>query len=166
MTGVVANSQLDAASQGGGRCRQSGDMLKQVALGLLLCWQLEPFYAIEDYRGGPGKVSCQMEAMPPGFTCAIVFNLDPPLPDGISSVVGGNHAVIRGVELIPNGTLYSAVFDPPVEQNDRFPGLSRHQRIPARVEGNDLFVRLSNGREAKAKIIRRESSHPYQPQPA
>ena len=50
-------------------------MLKHVALGLLLCWQLEPFYAIEDYRGGPGKVSCQTESMPPGFTCAIVFTL-------------------------------------------------------------------------------------------
>ena len=122
-------------------------MLKHVALGLLLCWQLEPFYAIEDYRGGPGKVSCQTESMPPGFTCAIVFNLDPPLPDGISSVVGGNYAVIRGVALILNGTLYTAVFDSPLERNDR---LSRDQRIPARVEGNDLFVRLPNGKEAKA----------------
>ena len=94
------------------------------------------------------------------------FNLDPPLPDGISSIVGGNYAVIRGVALILNGTLYTAVFDPPLEQNDRFPRLSRDQRIPARVEGNDLFVKLPNGKEAKAKIIRRESLHPNQPQPA
>jgi hypothetical protein len=40
------------------------------------------------------------EAVPPGFTCAIVFNLDPPLPDGISSIVRGNYAAIRGVALI------------------------------------------------------------------
>jgi len=34
-----------------------------------LAWQLEPFYMIEHYRG-PGKVSCQTEPVPPGFTCA------------------------------------------------------------------------------------------------
>lgn len=72
----------------------------------------------------PAKFSCQREAVPPGFTCAIVFNLDPTLPDGISSIVGGNYAVIRGVALILNGTLYTAAFDPPLEQNDRFPILS------------------------------------------
>ncbi len=71
-------------------------MLKPVALALLLAWQLEPFYMIEHYRG-PGKVSCQTEPVPPGFTCATVFNLDPPLPDGISSIRGGDYAVIRGV---------------------------------------------------------------------
>ena len=143
-----------------------GYMLKHIAVALLLAWQLEPLYTIEDYHGGPCKVSCQREAVPPGFTCAIVFNLDPTLPDGISSIVGGNYAVIRGVALILNGTLYTAVFDPPFEQNDRFPSLSRDQRIPARVEGNDLFVKLPNGKEAEAKIIRRESLHPSQPQPA
>jgi hypothetical protein len=137
-------------------------MLKYVALALLLSWQLEPFYTIDDNRGGPGKVSCQTQRLPPGFTCGTVFNLDPPLPEGISSIVGGNDTVIRGVALILNGTLYSAVFDPPLEQIS----LSRKQRIPARVEGDDLFVRLPNGKEAKAKIIRRESSHPNQLQPA
>jgi hypothetical protein len=140
-------------------------MLKPVALALLLAWQLEPFYMIEHYRG-PGKVSCQTEPVRPGFTCATVFNLDPPLPDGISSIRGGDYAVIRGVALILNGTLYTCLFDPPLKQNDRFPGLSRDQRIPARVEGNDLFVKLPDGKEAKAKIIRRESLHPNQPQPA
>lgn len=137
-------------------------MLRYVALAVLLSWQLEPFYTIEDDCGGPGGVSCQTQELPPGFTCAIVFNLDPPLPDGISSIVGGNYAVLRGVELGLNGTLYSAVFDPPLGHIS----LSRKQRIPARVEGNDLFVRLPNGKEAKAKIIRRESGHPNQPQPA
>ncbi len=74
--------------------------------------------------------------------------------------------MIRGVALILNGKLYTAVFDPPLEQNDRVPSLSRDQRIPARVEGNDLFVKLPNGKEAEAKIIRGESLHPSQPQPA
>ena len=92
-------------------------MLKPVALALLLAWQLEPFYMIEHYRG-PGKVSCQTEPVPPGFTCATVFNLDPPLPDGISSIRGGDYAVIRGVALILNGTLYTCLFDPPLKQND------------------------------------------------
>jgi len=104
--------------------------------------------------------------VPPGFTCAIVFNLDPPLPDGISSIVGGNYAAIRGVALILNGTLYTTVFDPPLRHNDGFPSLSRNQRIPARVEGGDLLVKLPDGKEAKAKIVRRESLHSNQPQPA
>ncbi len=143
-----------------------GYMLKLIALALLLVWQLDPLCAIEDYGGSPSKVSCQKEAVPPGFTCAIVFNLDPPLPDGINSIVGGNYAAIRGVALILNGTLYTAVFDLPLKHNDRFPNLSRNQRIPARVEGDDLFVRLPDGKKAKAKILRRESLHPNQPQPA
>jgi hypothetical protein len=143
---------------------RAATMLKHVVLAFLLAWQVEPFYTIEDYGGGPCKVSCQREAIPPGFTCAFVFNLDPPLPDGISRIVGGNYAVIRGVALILNGTLYTAVFDPPLEQNDRFPSLSRDQGIPARVEGNHLFVRLPNGKEAKAMITRHESLHPNQPQ--
>ena len=142
-------------------------MLKPVILTLLLAWQLEPAYTNQNGRSCPSrKASCQGEAVSPGFTCAIVFNLDPPLPDGISSIVGGNYAMIRGVELILNGTLYTAVFDPPLEQNDRFASMSRNQRIPARVEGNDLFLRLPNGEEAKAIIMHRESLHPNQPQPA
>jgi hypothetical protein len=49
-------------------------MLEHVALALLLAWQLELFHTIQD-RGGPScKLSCQREAVPPGFTCAIVFN--------------------------------------------------------------------------------------------
>ena len=104
--------------------------------------------------------------MPPGFTCALVFNLDPLLPDGISSIVGGNYAAIRGAALILNGTLYTTVFDPPLRHNDGFPSLSKNQRIPARVEGGDLLVKLPDGKEAKAKIVRRDSLHSNQPQPA
>jgi hypothetical protein len=49
---------------------QEGYILKLIALALLLAWQPEPFCTIEDYDGGPSKVSCQREAVPPGFICA------------------------------------------------------------------------------------------------
>jgi hypothetical protein len=49
-------------------------MLEHVALALLLAWQLEPFHTIQDRGGLSCKLSCQREAVPPGFTCAIVFN--------------------------------------------------------------------------------------------
>ena len=37
---------------------------------------------------------------------------------------------------------------------------------PARVDGDALFVEWPDGKEAKAKIIRREKINPNQPQPA
>jgi len=81
--------------------------------------------------------------------------------------VGGNYAVIRGVALIPStvrSTQPCSIL--PLEQIDRFPSLSRDQSIPARVEGNHLFIRLPNGKEAKATITRHESLHPNRPQSA
>jgi hypothetical protein len=142
-------------------------MFKPIALAFLLAWQLELFSTIQNGRSDAScKGSGQGEVVSSDFTCAIVSNLDPPLPDGIRSVVGGNYAVVRGVTLILNGTYYTAVFDPPLEQSDRHATLSRDQRIPARVEANYLLLRLSNGKEAKARIIRHESLRPNQPQPA
>ena len=142
-------------------------MFKAIALAFLLAWQLEPLCMIQNGRtDNSSNGSRQGEAVSSGFSRAIVFNLDPPLPDGIRSVVGGDYAVVRGVTLILSGTLYTAVFDPPLEQSDRSGTLSRDQRIPARVEGNDLWLKLPNGKEARAKIIRHESLRPDQPQPA
>jgi hypothetical protein len=142
-------------------------MFKPIALAFFLAWQLGPFCMIQNGRAdNSSSLSSQGEAVPSGFTRAIVFNLDPPLPDGIRSVVGGDYAVVRGVALILNGTLYTAAFDPPLEQSDRFATLSRDQRIPARVEGNYLILRLPNGKESRAMIIRHESLRPSQPQPA
>lgn len=142
-------------------------MFKPIALAFLLAWQLGPFCMMQNGRAdNSSNVSSQGEAVSSGFTRAIVFNLDPPLPDGIRSVVGGDYAVVRGVALILNGTLYTALFDPPLKQSDGFATLSRDQRIPARVDGNYLILRLPNGKEAKARIIRHESLRPYQPQPA
>ena len=142
-------------------------MFKPIAIAFLLAWQFEPLFGIQNGRSNATcKVSGQGEVVSSGFTCAIVFNLDPPLPDGIRSVIGGDYAVVRGVMLIVNGTLYTAVFDPPLEQRDGFATLSKDQRIPARVEGNYLLLRLPDGKEAKAKIIRHESLRPNQPQSA
>lgn len=142
-------------------------MFKPIAFAFFLAWQLEPFFTIQNGSSDAScKVSGQGEVVSSGFTCAIVFNLDPPLPDGIRSVVGGNYAVVGGVTLILNGTFYTAVFDPPLEQSDKYVTLSRDERVPARVEGNYLLLRLSNEKEAKAKIIRHESLRPNQPQPA
>jgi hypothetical protein len=142
-------------------------MFKPIAIAFLLAWQLEPFSTIQNERTDAScKGSGQGEGVSSDFTCAIVFNLDPPLPDGIRSVVGGNYAAVRGVLLIVNGTLYTAVFDPPLEQSEGYATLSRDQRIPTRVEGNYLWLKLPNGKEAKAKIVRHKSLRPDQPQPA
>ena len=142
-------------------------MFKPIAIAFLLAWQLEPLFTTQNgHTDASCNVSGQVEVVSSGFTCATVFNLDPPLPDGIRNVVGGDYAVVRGVLLIVNGTLYTAVFDPPLEQSDGFVTLSKDQRILARVEGNYLLLRLPNGKEAKAKIVRHESLRPNQPQPA
>jgi hypothetical protein len=74
--------------------------------------------------------------------------------------------VIRKVFLILDGTLYTAVYDPPLKRDEKFSGLRRNVAIPARVDGDVLFVKWPNGKEVKAKIIRREKINPNQPQPA
>ena len=119
-------------------------------------------------------VKCRTE-VPEDFACAMLVSVDPPI-DGIdiASVVGGEGnspetrfaAVIREVSLILDGTLYTAVYDPALKRNARFSGLTRNVGIPARAEGDALFVKWPDGKEAKAKIIRREHINPNQPQPA
>ena len=64
------------------------------------------------------------------------------------------------------GTLYTAVYDPPLKRDDTFSVLERGVGVPARVVGNALFVRWPDGKEAKARIIRREKINPNRPQPA
>jgi len=55
-----------------------------------------------------------------------------------------------------DGTLYTAVYDPPLKRGRSFSVLERGVGVPARVVGDGLFVRWPDGKEAKAKIIRRE----------
>lgn len=149
-------------------------MLKQAPLLLLLLGsafsQTHPVEVhLHDIKG-PG-VKCTTE-VPQDFVCAIFFDVDPPIHDGIdiASVVGGEGnspaPVIREVSLIVDGTLYTAVYDPPLKQDGKFSGLRRNVGIPARVDGDALFVKWPDGKEVKAKIIRRERINPNQPQPA
>ena len=153
-------------------------MLKQTALLLFLIGsafsQTSPVKVQLDDIKGPG-VKCTT-AVPRDFACAIFFGVDPPIQDGIdiASVVGGEcncpqtlpAPVIREVSLILDGTMYTAVYDPPLKRDAKFSSLRRNVGIPARVEGDTLFVKWPDGKEAKAKIIRREHINPNQPQPA
>ena len=153
-------------------------MLKQTALLFLLigmAFSQTPGVEVhlDDIRSR--EVKCTTE-VPKDFGCAIFFDVDPPIHDGIdiASVVGGQDnfpqpppsPVIREFSLILDGTLYTAVYDPPLKHDEKFSGLRRHVGIPARVDGDALFVKWPDGKEAKAKIIRREKINPNQPQPA
>ena len=150
-------------------------MLKQTPLLLLLlgsafCQTNSVEVHLDDIKG-PG-VKCTTE-VPEDFACAILVYVDPPI-DGIdiASVVGGEGPqippapVIREVSLILEGTMYTAVYDPLLKRDAKFSGLRRNVGIPARVDGDALFVKWPDGKEAKAKIIRREHINPNQPQPA
>jgi hypothetical protein len=154
-------------------------MLKRTALLFLLLGsafsQNHPVEVHLDDIKGPG-VKCTTE-VPKDFSCAIFFGVDPPIHDGIdiASVVGGEGGnlpqappapVIREVSLILDGTLYTAVYDPPLKPDAKFSVLRRNVGIPARVAGDTLFVQWPDGKEVKAKIIRREKINPNHPQPA
>ena len=152
-------------------------MLKQMALLLsLLGSAFSQTHSVEvhlDDIKGP-EVKCTTEVAK-DFACAIFFAVDPPIHDGIdiASVVGGKcncpqtlpAPAIREVSLILDGTLYTAVYDPPLNRDAKF-SLRRNVGIPVRVDGDALFVKWPDGKEVKAKIIRRERINPNQPQPA
>ncbi len=157
-------------------------MLKHTACALFLLGLAfaQKEYQIEVHLDDDGllpgsKVKCMGE-VPQDFACAILFNVDPPLraPIHITSVVGGEGnfprtpppAVILEISLMLEGTLYTAVYDPPLKRDDTFSVLERGVGVPARVVGDGLFVRWPDGKEAKAKIIRREKINPNRPQPA
>jgi len=157
-------------------------MLKHTALTFLVLGVAfaQRQYSIEVHLDDDGlipgsKVKCIGE-VPEAFTCAIFLDVDPPLRNGIDivSVIGGDRhfgytsppRVIREVSLMLDGTLYIAVYDPPLKQDDKFSGLETGMGVPARVVGDDLIVIWPNGTEAKSKIIRREKINPNRPQPA
>jgi hypothetical protein len=163
-------------------------MLKHTAFALIMFGlAFAEEYPVEVHLDEVSKVKCMSE-VPKDFACAILFNVDPPLfpqPIDIASVAGGGSSflrtpptvlyaqvagshppVIREVSLILDGTLYTAVYDPPLKQDDKFSGLGRNVGVPARVAGDDLVIRWPGGKEAKAKIIRREKINPNRPQPA
>ena len=57
--------------------------------------------------------------------------------------------MIREVSLLLDGTLYTAVYDPPLKRGEKLSDLRRHIGIPARVDGAALFVKWPDGKEAK-----------------
>jgi hypothetical protein len=157
-------------------------MLKHTAFALFLLglafaqqkYQIEVH--LDDDGLIPGSKHKCMGEVPQDFACAILFDVDPPLaaPIHITSVVGGEGnfprtpppPVIVEVSLMLDGTLYTAVYDPPLKRDDTFSVLERGVGVPARVVGDGLIVRWPDGKEAKAKIIRREKINPKRPQPA
>jgi hypothetical protein len=157
-------------------------MLKHTAFALFLLRLAfaQQEYSIEVHLDDDGlipgpKVKCMGE-VPQDFACAIILNIDPPLPAPIhiTSVVGGEGnfprtpppPVIVEVSLMLDGTVYTAVYDPPLKRDDTFSVLARGVGVPARVVGDGLFVRWPDGKETKAKIIRHEKINPNRPQPA
>jgi hypothetical protein len=141
-------------------------MLKQFALAILLSVSA---FAQAHAPGNPrierfgevGRKECQA---PEGFRCGMLFNVDlPDSGDMIASVVGG---VIRQISLIVGGTMYTVVYDPPLKRDDRFSGLRKYVRVPARIDGDDLTVQWPDKTEAKGRIVRRERVKPELPQPA
>ena len=81
----------------------------------------------------------------------------------IASVVGG---FVHRLSIILDRTMYTVVYDPPLKRDDKFSGLRRNVRVPARVDGDELIVQWPDGTHAKGKIIRREKIDPQRPQPA
>src|SRR5215472_6286716 len=144
-------------------------MLKHTVLAFLLLGLAfaQREYPIEVHLDDDGllpgsKVKCMSE-VPESFVCAIFLDVDPPLHDGIDivSVIGGESnlphtpppPVIREISLMLNGTIFTAVYDPPLKRDEKISGLRRNVGIPARIDGDDLFVKWPDGKEVKAKII-------------
>ena len=74
-----------------------------------------------------------------------------------ASVVGG---FVRQLSLILDSTMYTVVYDPPLKRDDKFSGLRRNVRVPARVDGDDLLVQWPDGIQTKERIIRHETIDP------
>lgn len=130
-------------------------------------------YQVQEHLDEVHTVRCRVQ-VPKGFLCAILFTVDPPLPNGIdvaSVVPGDNHfapppAVIREVSVILEGTLYTATFDPPVKRDGKFSSLRTKGGIPLRIDGETLIVQWPDGSDGKAKIIHRQRIKRNRPQPA
>lgn len=102
--------------------------------------------------------------VPEGFRCGILFDVDLPASGNmIASIVGG---VVHQISLIIGGTMYTVVYDPPLKRDDKFSGLRRYVRVPARIDGDDLTVQWPDQTHAKGRIVRREKLEPELPRPA
>ena len=148
-------------------------MLNYIALALLLAGQHPHLYptpaltpTLEDYEFHRGvKIECQ-EPLPEGFACGVILSIDPPLPDGIASIVGGEDRLIRGIGVAIDGTLYTVAFDSSLKRGDHSSDIKRCNTVPARVERNNLIVQWPDGTQSKVRIIHRDVAEPTRPQPA
>src|SRR5438132_11584717 len=136
-------------------------MLKHVALALFLGGQfVVAQYTIEEHEiGRVNKARCK-DAQ--GFTCAVLFEFDPPVPsDSTASISGPEYDLVRGITLILDGTLYRAVYDPPLKRENGFSvvRMECNPGILARIEGDHLLVSSAGGMEAKAKVGLGEKIH-------
>ena len=141
-------------------------MLKRVILALLLAKLVlaqDPI-AVD-------KVQCK-GPLPKDFTCAILFDVDPEFADqgiDVASVVGGNNVyvrpvpVLREIRVVIGDTLYTAVYDPPLKRPSEF---RVGGGIPARVDGDKLYIRWPDGKETIPSIVRRDKINPDRPQSA
>ncbi len=150
-------------------------MLKHTALVFLLFGlALSQTYPIEVHLDEVRGVKCK--GAPKDFACAVFFDLDPPLYQGIgianmgsansNSVQTASVPVIRAVSVILDGTLYTAVYDPPLKREEKVSHLCTIAGIPARVDGEDLFIQWPDGEVVKGKIVRREKIKANRVQPA
>jgi len=142
-------------------------MLKQMAVAVLLSVpvfaQAHTPVVLFEQLDNMRKRECRVQ-VPENFGCAILFDLDFPSSGNIiASVVGG---FVHQLSLILDGTMYTVLYDPPLNRGDRFSGLGRNARIPARVEGDQLIIQWRDGTQAKGRIIHREQINPNRPQPA
>ena len=130
-------------------------------------------YVIEQHLDDFSRVKCGAN-LPKDFSCAVFFDVDPPLREGIdiASVVGAQqnggqiYGFIRSVSVLLDDTLYTAIYNPPLKRDGKLSPLTKCNGIPVRIEGDGLTVIWADGSQAKAKIVRREKIHLYRPQPA
>jgi hypothetical protein len=141
-------------------------MLKQFALAVLLSGSAvtQTQARVKPQLNKPVEIRDRRCQVPEGFRCGILLDVDlPDSGDMIASMVGG---VVRQISLIVGGTMYTVVYDPPLKRDDKFSGLRRGVRVPARIDGDDLTIQWPDKTDAKGKIVRREKIQPELPRPA
>src|SRR5215469_14290379 len=119
-------------------------------LGLAVAQRNYPEYPehLDDAGLLSSKIKCVSE-VPKDFACAIFFNFNIDPPFGIVSVIGGENNfpntvvphTVGEISVILDGTLYTAVYDPPLKPDEKIPDLRRNVGIPARVDGDNLFIK-------------------------
>ncbi|PYX37384.1 MAG: hypothetical protein DMG81_14295 [Acidobacteria bacterium] len=140
-------------------------MLRRFALAVLLTASAfaQTHAPAETPRAQLDEIRGRRCEVPEGFRCGILVDVD--LPDSgnmIASVVGG---VVHQTSIIIGDTMYTVVYDPPLKRDDKFSGLRKYVRLPARIEGDDLTIQWPDKTKAKGRVVRREKLQPELPQP-